>query len=116
MRVFFYLGTCSTCQRIMNELDLSGIQLQDIKKEAISAEQLDKMGQLAGSFEKLFSRKAIKYRAMGLNEQTLSEKDYRKYILEEYTFLSRPVLVADEHIFVGNSKKNVEAMKAFLSR
>ena len=99
----------------MAELNLSGVELQDIKKEAMSAAQVEEMGKLAGSFEKLFSRKAMKYRALGLNEKTLSEADYRKYILEEYTFLSRPVLVFDDQIFVGNSKKNVAEMQSFLS-
>jgi arsenate reductase len=48
------------------------------------------MKELAGSYEALFSRRAMKYRSMGLNEMELSEDDYRKYILEEYTFLKRP--------------------------
>jgi arsenate reductase len=48
---------------------------------------------------------------MGLNEMALTEKDYRKYILEEYTFLKRPVVVSGDKIFIGNSKKVVEAAK-----
>lgn len=100
----------------MGELDLSGLELRDIKKEAMTPDEVDEMGKLAGSFEKLFSRKAMKYRAMGLHEKELKESDYRSYILEEYTFLSRPVLVFDEQIFIGNSKKNVAAMQAFLAQ
>ena len=116
MRKFFHLGTCSTCQRIIKELELSGVELQDIKKTAITVEQVEEMGQLAGGFEKLFSRKAMKYRSLGLQEMVLHEADYKKYILLEYTFLSRPVLVFDDQIFVGNSKKNVMDMKVFLSK
>jgi len=70
------------------------------------------MKKLAGSYEALFSRVAMKYRSMGLNEMELTEKDYRKYILEEYTFLKRPVVVNEDKIFIGNSKKVVEAAKA----
>jgi len=42
----------------------------------------------------------------------LNEKDYRKYILLEYTFLKRPVIIVDNEIFIGNSKKTVAAAKA----
>jgi len=53
----------------------------------------------------------MKYRGMGLNEMELKEEDYRKYILEEDTFLKRPVLIIEDEIFVGNSKKVVAAAK-----
>jgi len=35
-------------------------------------------------------------------------------LLEHYTFLKRPVLVYEEHIFVGNAAKTVAEAKAFL--
>jgi len=82
-------------------------ELQNIKEDKISASQIDHMKKIAGSYEALFSRRAMKYRSMGLNEMELSEKDYRKYILEEYTFLKRPVIIIEDEIFVGNSKKVV---------
>lgn len=68
----------------------------------------------SGSYEALFSRRARKYRALELNSKDLSEEDYRKYILEEYTFLKRPVILIDENIFIGNTKKTVEAVKLLL--
>jgi len=113
MKKIFVLGSCSTCQRILNELgsQTKGYEIQDIKTEKISAKDLDEMKKLAGSYEALFSRVAMKYRSMGLNEMELTEKDYRKYILEEYTFLKRPVVVSGDQIFIGNSKKVVEAAK-----
>ena len=76
-----------------------------------STEQLDEMKEKVGSYEALFSRRAMKYRAMGLHEMTMGEKAYRKFILQEYTFLKRPVIWIDEEIFVGNSKKVVAAAK-----
>jgi arsenate reductase len=114
MKNIFVLGACSTCQRIVKELGnaTKGYTIQDIKTEKITAKQLDEMKKLAGSYEALFSRVAMKYRSMGLNEMELTEKDYRKYILEEYTFLKRPVIVNEDKIFIGNSKKVVEAAKA----
>lgn len=117
MKKIFYLSSCSTCQRILKEWNpKKDIQLQDIKTEKITPDQIDQMAQLAGSYEALFSRVALKYRVLGLNEMTLTEKDYRKYILEEYTFLKRPVLVLNNSIFVGNSKKNVTAAHSALQK
>ncbi|MGB1247388.1 MAG: arsenate reductase family protein, partial [Chitinophagales bacterium] len=77
------------------EADKHAIALQNIKVEKITAEQLEEMKALSGSFESLFSRKAMKYRSMGLNEMDLTEEDYRTYILDEYTFLKRPVFIIE---------------------
>lgn len=115
MKKVYYLKSCSTCQRILKEWDLDeDVELQNIKSDAMTAEQVDHMIQLAGSAEALFSRKAMKYRAMGLHEKDLSESDYRQLIIDEYTFLKRPVLILDDQIFIGNSKKVVAAAKAAL--
>lgn len=113
MKKIFHLANCTTCQRILKELKpAKDYVLQDIKTEPITAAQLDEMKKLSGSYEALFSRVALKYRALKLNEKSLTEKDYRKYILEEYTFLKRPVIIVDNKIFIGNSPKNVAAAKA----
>lgn len=110
MHKIYHLATCGTCQRILGEIPkLKRFELQDIKTEPITPAQLDEMKKLAGSYEALFSKIAMKYRSMGLNEMELSEKDYRKYILEEYTFLKRPVMIIGNEIFIGNSKKVVTA-------
>lgn len=92
----------------------SDVQLQDIKTEAITESQLDAMHALTGSYEALFSKRAQLYRQRNLNEQTLSEEDYKNLILEHYTFLKRPVMLVNNEIFVGNSKKVVaQAIEAF---
>lgn len=111
MNVIYHLGNCGTCQRILKEVpNLKKFTLREIKSEPITAKELDAMQQLAGSYEALFSKIAMKYRSMGLNEMKLTEKDYRKYILQEYTFLKRPVMVLDDRIFIGNGKNVVKAM------
>lgn len=114
MRKIYHLSTCDTCQRIIKELGLEerGFEFQDIKTNNISADQLDAVKDKVGSYEALFSKRAMKFRSMGLNEMKLSEQDYRKYILEEYTFLKRPVIWVGNNVFVGNAKKTVEAAKA----
>lgn len=94
----------------MKSLNLEGFEQQDIKTESISKAQIEAMHKLSGSYEALFSKVARKYRALGLNEQNLSEEDFKKYILEEYTFLKRPVFIIDDQIFIGNSKKTVAAI------
>lgn len=113
MRKIYHLSSCSTCQRIIKELQpLDGFILQDIKTEEITTQQIEEMKKLAGSYEALFSRRAMLFRQRGLHEKTLSEKDYKRLILDHYTFLKRPVIIFDEQIFVGNSKKVVEAASA----
>ncbi|MBK9627400.1 MAG: hypothetical protein IPO56_06770 [Flavobacteriales bacterium] len=110
-RIIFHLGTCSTCQAILKTIpNLKKFTLREIKGDPITAKELDEMKKLAGSYEALFSRVALKDRSMGLNEMTLSEKDYRKYILQEYTFLKRPVMVVDGRIHIGNAPKVRAAM------
>lgn len=112
MKKIFHLSSCNTNQRILKELELGDdVELQDIKKENIDAETLDFIKEKVGSYEALFSKRAMKYRSMGLNEMELTEKDFRKYMLEEYTFLKRPFIILNDAVFVGNAKKTVEAAK-----
>ena len=85
--------------------------MQDIKTEKITTKQLDEMKKMAGTYEALFSRRAMKYKELGLKDKQLSEKEYRNYILEEYTFLKRPVSIIGDKIFIGNEKKTIEALK-----
>lgn len=90
-------------------------EYQDIKHDKITPTQLEEMQRLAGSYEALFSRTARKYKTLGLKEKVLTEKEFRQYILEEYTFLKRPVFLINNEIFIGNSKKNVEQLKETLA-
>ena len=109
----YCLSTCSTCAAIIKETQVNkkGFELQDIKTEKITAAQLDEMKKMAGSYEALFSRRALKYKSLGLKDKALTEKDFRNYILEEYTFLKRPVTIINNKIFIGSEKKAVEALK-----
>lgn len=113
MKKVYHLSTCNTCQKILKELDLPGsFKIQDIKEEAITEEQVEEMKALAGSYEALFSRRARLYRERELNTKELSEADYKDLILAHYTFLKRPVIINEDEIFIGNSKKTVAAAKA----
>ena len=113
MPKIYHLSTCKTCQKVIAALNGGeGFELQDIKTEHVNAEQLDGMKEIVGSYEALFDRRAMKYRSQGLADQELSEADYRRLILEEYTFLKRPAIVIDGQVFLGNSKKAVEGARA----
>ncbi len=113
MKKAYHLSTCDTCKRILKELDLpDDFELQDIKNKAISKEQLEQMHELAGSYESLFSKKARLYKERDLKNKSLKETDYKELILEHYTFLKRPVIINGDEIFIGNSKKIVEAAKS----
>jgi len=111
--IIFHLSSCSTCQRIIGELgDIEDIELQNVKEQHISPEELDFIKEKVGSYEALFNKRAMKYRSMGLNKETLTEDQWREHILSEYTFLKRPLAVINDKVFAGNAKKTVEALKA----
>ena len=115
MKKIYHLSNCNTCQNIISQIKPSEETiLQDIKIENIDPTTLDWLKDKVGSYEALFSKRAIKYRSLGLNDMNLTEEDYRKYILEEYTFLKRPFMINGEDVFIGNAKKDVEAaVKSF---
>lgn len=112
MKKVYYLKTCNTCLRILNDLQLdSSFVVQDIKTEPITVKQLEEMKMLSGSYESLFSKRAKLYKEMDLKNANLSEADYKHYILDHYTFLKRPVIIDNDNIFIGNSKKTIENAK-----
>lgn len=112
MKKIFHLASCSTCQRIIKELQpLAGFKFQDIKSVPITKGQLEQMHDTSKSYEDLFSKRAVLYRERGLKEQNLKEDDYKALLLEHYTFLKRPVIIVNDQIFIGNSKKVVAAAK-----
>ncbi len=112
MKKIYYLATCSTCAEIIREAGISAaeFEMQDIKTEKITAAQLDALKDMAGSYESLFSRRALKYKEMGLKDKSIGEMDYRQLILDEYTFLKRPVVVMGSKIFIGSEKKTRAAL------
>src|SRR5436190_10291743 len=113
MKKMYYLSNCTTSKAIIKEtgIDKKHFTLQDIKPDKITTDQLEEMKRMAGSYEALFSRRAMKYKEWGLKDKDLGEKDYRQYILDEYTFLKRPVVIIKDKIVVGSEKKTVEALK-----
>jgi len=96
--------------RILKQIPHERFEMQEIKTQPITVKQLEEMKDLSGSYASLFSRRAKKYKEMGLKDQDLAEKDYKQLILDHYTFLKRPVVIIDDRIFVGSSKKTIESL------
>ncbi len=108
MKRIYHLSTCSTCKRILKEINPdSTVELVDVKVNNIDASTLDWIKSKVGSYEALFSKKAQKFRLQGLHEKQLSENDYRSLLLEEYTFLKRPFCINGENVTIGNTKDQV---------
>lgn len=110
----YYLASCDTCRKIIKSLPNSDkLEFQDIRQNPITEQELEEMHLLSGSYEALFSKKAQLYKSMDLKNKLLTEVDFKKYILEHYTFLSRPVFIIDDKIYIGNGQKNIiEVVKA----
>lgn len=110
------MASCDTCRKIIKSLPNSDkLEFHDIRQNPITEQELDEMYQLSGSYEALFSRKAQLYKSLDLKNKSLSESDFKKYLLEHYTFLSRPVFIIDDKIYIGNSQKNVAEVIKVLS-
>lgn len=116
MDKIYYLASCDTCRKIIKSLPKEhNLKFHDIKQDPITVEELEQMRELSGSYEALFSKKAQLYKSMDLKNKSLTEDDFKKYILEHYTFLSRPVFIIDAKIFIGNTQQNMlQVMKALV--
>ena len=116
MNKIYYLASCDTCRKIIKSLPNSNkLTFIDIRQNPISEIELEEMYQLAGSYEALFSKKAQLYKSLGLKDKNLTEADFKKYLLEHYTFLSRPVFIIDGKIYIGNNQKNIQEVITVLS-
>ncbi len=104
----YYLASCSTCRKIIKSLPNSNqLEFQDIRENPITEQELEELHSLSGSYEALFSKKAQLYKSLDLKNKSLTEDNYKKYILEHYTFLSRPVIIFNDQIFIGNTQPNI---------
>ena len=113
MHLFYYLSSCDSCKKIMKTLALSDDITQiDIKKNPLTAEQLEVLYQLSGSYEALLNKRAQKLKE--IDKSTLDEAKIKALLLSHYTFLKRPVLLYQDKLYVGNAKATIAAAKAAL--
>lgn len=112
----FYLPSCDSCRKIIKAISPKAqLVYHDIKQDPLTELQLQELQALAGSYEALFSRKAQLYKAYNLKNQTLTEADYKKYLLEHYTFLARPVFMIENQVYIGNKPEIVAKALAALA-
>jgi len=110
----YWLPYCSTCTKAEKHLLDKGASIGryiNVKEEKVSREELEELCRLMGGVDKLFSKRAMKYRAWGLHEKELSDEDMLNYMQEEYTFIKRPVLVTkDRKVLAGFSAKQYDQL------
>jgi arsenate reductase len=116
----YWLPHCSTCQKAKAFLEAKGVTfttIVDIKATPLSKQQVLALVEGIGSAEALFSKRAMKFRSLGLHEQTLSSEDLITHMSTEYTFIKRPVVVFEEDgcVFAGFSTKQYEQYFASIS-
>jgi arsenate reductase len=113
MKRVFYLESCSSCRRIIRDVNpTDDFVLQNLKNNPIDELQVDFLASITGSYESLFNKQARKYREMELFRKELSETDYKNLLLQEYTFLKRPIFVLDSSVFVCKNKDAINNLKS----
>jgi arsenate reductase (glutaredoxin) len=109
------LPHCTTCQRALQYLGDHGVAIsrfRDVKAEPLQRSEVEELATKVGGPEKLFSRRAMKYRQVGLHERDLTDDDLLRLMTEEYTFVTRPVVVRGARATVGFSTKRIDALVA----
>jgi arsenate reductase len=107
----YELPHCSTCQKAKAYLQTQDVEfksVRDIKTNPLSREEVEHLASLVGGPENLFSKRAIKYRERDLANQQLSSADLIRLMVEEYTFIKRPVIVRGNKAISGFNTKQVD--------
>jgi arsenate reductase len=112
----YYLASCDSCRKIIKALPRDHrLSFRDTKQHPLTSDELEEMYKLAGGYEILFNKKAQLYKSLDLKSKILTEIDFKNYLLQHYTFLSRPVFIIENEIFIGGSQQNmIRVMKALL--
>ena len=109
----YWLPHCTTCQKAVRHLEEKGVPIRgfrNLKEERLSVGEVRDLAAKVGGVEKLFSKRAMKYRGMGLHEREVSEDEMVSLMSEEYTFVTRPVIVRGDRATAGFSAKRVDAL------
>ncbi|MEM0952128.1 MAG: ArsC/Spx/MgsR family protein [Cyanobacteria bacterium P01_H01_bin.74] len=110
----YWLPYCSTCVKAQQFLLDHGVRIRqyvNTKEEAVSKTTLETLAESLGGVVHLFSKRAMKYRSLGLHEKTLTDEEMLSHMLTEYTFIKRPVMVfSSGEVLAGFSKKQYEVL------
>lgn len=116
VKVLFYLSTCTTCKRIIDQWNLPDeVEKIDLKKTPITPIQLDYLRSLVSNYRELLNSRSLILRKRNIRANELSETQIRELILEHYALLRRPILIYDENIFVGNNPGIVTEATKFIN-
>jgi arsenate reductase (glutaredoxin) len=111
----YWLPYCTTCQKAVAHLRAKGVEIRsfrDLKAAPLAPAEVRDLAAKVGGVDALFSRRAMKYRQMGLHERELSEDEMVKLMSDEYTFVTRPVIARGDRATAGFSQKRVDALIA----
>ena len=110
--MLYWLPHCTTCQKAVQYLEKKGYSIakfRDVKSHPLDCKEVERLTELVGGAGELFSRRAIKYRAMNLSERELSSDDMIQLMVDEYTFIKRPVLVSAGRAVAGFTPKSYDS-------
>ena len=116
MKRIYYLSTCDTCREILGQIDTKGVELINIREQNITKDDLQFMHKKLKSYEALFNKRAQKLREIPDNKKPVKDTDYKRLILQEYTFLKRPAAIIGDTVVAGNDKKAVDTLKNLLPK
>jgi arsenate reductase len=109
----YWLPYCTTCTKAvayLQEKDVPIRSFRNLKEQPLSVDEVRGLAAKVGGVETLFSKRAMKYRVMGLHEREVSEDEMVKLMSEEYTFVTRPVIVRGDRATAGFSAKRVDEL------
>jgi len=104
----YWLPHCSTCKKAKEFIENKGVAINnfhDLKAQPLLPEAVVRLAKMVGGIDKLFSRRAIKYRELGFDKREISDAEMKDLMSREYTFIKRPVLVIGESATAGFSEK-----------
>src|SRR6476620_2612688 len=109
----YWLPYCTTCQTAVAHLEAKGVAIRgyrNLKEEPLSEDEVRGLAEKVGGVEKLFSRRAMQYRQMGLHEREVGNDEMVRLMAQEYTFVTRPVIVRGDQATAGFSAKRVDEL------
>lgn len=104
----YWLPHCTTCQKAAEELKSKNVEVaawRDMKSEPLSRREVERLAEKVGGASELFSKRARKYRALGLDKRELSDDEMLQLMSDEYTFIKRPVIVRGNRATAGWTSK-----------
>lgn len=113
--LFVCYPKCTTCQKAKKWLTEKGISFEerDIKMENPTKEELGEWYKKSGlPLKRFFNTSGILYKEMKLKDRLpeMTEDEQLELLSTDGMLVKRPILVADEQVFVGFKEKEWEIL------